>query len=252
MDRDLRRLTLTAAAVLVVLLVGRTVIASIWDADGSAARAVALQRKLRGEVAERPDRAALGEARRAVTELRERLDGLVTRMRYERPPEFDVPAGASPDLRYIEVLRREKDALVQRARFLGRSVPIDLGMPVPPPTGLEDVLTALRGLHIVHAVVSAALDAGIQAVDEIRVPPPSRRGERAGRFVRAWGIEFDMRGPPRAVHGALAAILEGTPYLALDDLRLESLDEDGKSVRCRMTAAALGLDPEQSVLRGDG
>ena len=249
MDKDLRRLVFTSVALIVVLFVGRTIIGSIWD-DGEMRRSVAgFRRSLTGsgDAALRPDRADMVAAAGLVTALDEQLEGLVPRLAYVRPPEFDVPAGASPDLHYIEVLRREQDDLVQAARYIGKSVPQDLGMPVPNPTGLEDVLSALRALHVVHLVVSAGLDAGIDSVDAIRVPPaPRRRGADSG-FLKKHPVEFDLVGSPAALRETLTTVASGDPYVALDDVRLEALDEDGETLRCRLSAAILSIDPDQTV-----
>ena len=39
-------------------------------------------------------------------------------------------------------------------------------------------------------------------------------------------------------------MVEDTPYLTLDEVRIEALDEDGETLRCRMVAAAVTLDRE--------
>jgi len=250
MDRELRRLLLVAAALVVLLFTGRAVIAALYDGEDLARQAVALRAKLRpgGEAESRPDRADL----RALAELRDtlqaRLDELLPAVRYEQPPEFSVAPGGSPDLQYVEILRREQQALVKGAAFVGRSVPTNLGMPDLNPTGLEDVLRTLRSLHVVHVVVTAALAAGVDSVDEIRLPAAARRAQDAPGFLRLHKVDFVLRGPPRAVRDTLAALAGGAPFLALDDLRLESADADGTRVTCRFSAAAVTVDETQPVL----
>jgi len=249
MDRDLRRLLFASGTLLVLLFVGRAVIGSVWD-DGDLRKSVAgLRRALSagGEACERPDRADLEAATQRVTQWRQQLESLVPLLGYVRPPEFDVPAGASPDLRYIEVLRREQDDLVQAARYVGKSVPPDLGMPVPNPTGLEDVLAALRSLHIVHLTVEAALAAGVDAVDAIRVPTALGARRDDGGFVKARKVEFELVGAPAALHRTLATLAAGSPWLGLDDVRLEGLDEDGARARCRLSVVSVTLDGEAPV-----
>ncbi len=245
MDRGTRRLVFCAATLLVGLFLGRTVVGALWD-DAPLRRAVASHRaslSRGGDAGERPDRADVEAARALAAVLDARLEALLPALAWERPAAYDVPPGASPDLAYIDALRREQDALVRAARYVGRSVPADLGMPVPNPTGLEDVLEALRALHVVHLVVTAGLDAGIDAVDAIRVPPRGARRRQAG-FLDAHPVEFDLTGAPAAVHRLLRALAEGETWLLLDEVRLEALDEDGETVRCRMRVATVDVDPD--------
>jgi hypothetical protein len=122
-------------------------------------------------------------------------------------------------------------------------------MPDLNPTGLEEVLRTLRSLHIAHVVVSAALGAGVEAVGEIKVPATNKRKRRDAGIVRTHRVDFELHGTPRSVRDTLAAIADGQPYLALDDVRIETMDEDGARVRCRFGALALMLDAEQSVLQ---
>lgn len=250
MDRDLRRLLLTAAALVLALFTGRAVISALYDDDELARQAAGLRARLRagGEAESRPRREDLRALAELRDELQARLDGLLPALRYEQPPEFSVPAGASPDLQYVEILRREQQALVKGAAFVGRSVPTNLGMPDLNPTGLEEVLRTLRSLHVVHLVVSAALAAGVDSVDEIRLPAASRRAQEAPGFLRLHKVEFALRGPPRAVRDTLAALAGGTPFLALDDVRLEGADPDGARVTCRFSAAVVTVDEDQPVL----
>lgn len=255
MDKQLRQLVLTALSLLVVLFVGRTVVGAFWDDQALRQSVAGLRRSLArgGEASKRPDRAAVTAATGLASELDTELEELLPRLDYERPPEFDVPGGSSPDLRYIEVLRREQDALVKAARFIGKSVQPDLGMPVPNPTGLEDVLNALRALHVVHLVVSAGFEADIDSVDSIRLPPENRRGSSTAGFLKKQPVEFDIVGSPRALREMLAAVVSGEPWLALDDVRMEALDEDGDAARCRMTVSSVSVDREAPVReRGTG
>jgi hypothetical protein len=252
MDRDLRRLIIVAVALLVVLFTGRAVISALYDEEQAMRSSLGMLRKLRsgGEADSRPDRAAMSELAALREELREELDARLPELAYELPPEFDVPAGQSPDLRYIEVVRREQELLVKGGAYVGRSVPSNLGLPDLNPTGLEDVLRTLRSLHIVHVVVLAGLESGVGAFDEIEMPTVGRRRRAESGFVRTHRVEFEVRGEPRAIRDMLAAIAGGRPYLAVDDVRIESLDEDGTRVTCRFAAAALLIDPEQPVLAG--
>jgi hypothetical protein len=243
MDKDVRRLAVSALALIVFLFVGRAVIGSVFDDEAERRKAVLARSGLSGAGAKRPDSGEVGRMRTLRASLHDALEDLVPELAYERPPEFDVPAGRSADLLYLEVLRREQDALVQMARFRGKSVPLDLGMPVPNPTGTEDVLAALRALHVVHVVVTAALDADCSVIDKIEMIAATRR-RRDTSLVRTHGVQFDLRGSAGAVQAMLAAVVGGTPYLALDDVRIEALDEDGESLRCRMIVSAVSLDRE--------
>jgi len=252
MDRELRRLLIVAVGLAVVLFTGRAVISAFWDDAEAVRQAASIRRQLRsgGEADSRPTAAAASAANALRNELVETLAELAPTIAYERPEEFDVPPGISPDLRYIEVVRREQELLVKSAAYVGRSVPSNLGMPDLNPTGLEDVLRTLRSLHIVHLVVSSALAAGVDAVDEIRIPAAARRQVSGTGFLRAHEVEFELRGTPAAVRDMLAGIAEGTPYLAVDALRIEAIDEEGGKLRARFSAAAITLDLEQDVLDG--
>ena len=236
-----------AAGALIVLFSGRTIISSMYDDAGVARQVATFRNKLRagGEAAAKPDRAALSDMAALRDELHERLQAAIDDLHYELPEEFSVGPGQSPDLAYIEIVRREQDALVKGAAFIGKSVPSNLGLPELNPTGLEDVLRSLRTLHVVHQVVAAALAADVDAVDEIRVPPLSRRSRAESGFVRAHRVEFELRGRPAAVRAALEGIAGSRPYLALDEVHLEQADADGERVLCRFAAVALSLDPEQ-------
>jgi hypothetical protein len=246
-------LVIVGAALAVALFTGRALIGALWDADEATRQAIGMRNKLRpgNEAGSRPARDDL----KAVTTLREELNArlaeLLPQVAYAQPEDFGVGAGESPDLRYIEVVRREQELLVKGAAFAGRSVPSNLGLPELNPTGLEDVLRTLRSLHVVHVVVLAALDAGVDSVGSIKMPAAGRKGRSDTGFLRTHRVEFEMQGTPRAVRDALAAIAGGTPYLALDDLRLERLDEDGTRLSCRFAASAVLVDAEQPVLAAE-
>lgn len=252
MDRELRRLLLVAVGLVVVLFTGRALIGALYDDQGMVLQASQLRAKLKsgGEADGRPKREDLAALSALRDELSERLEALQPAVRYTQPPEFSVGAGGSPDLEYVEILRREQKALVKGAAYVGRSVPSNLGMPDLNPTGLEDVLRTLRSLHIVHVVVRAALDAGVDSVDEIRTPGAARRGQEATGFLRLHKVEFTLRGSPRSIRDTLAAIAGGKPFLALDDIRLECQDPDGAHVLCRFSASAVTLD--ESLVQPEG
>ena len=254
MDRDLRRLILVGAAALVILFTGRAVVSALWDAGDAQRQVLQLRTKLRagGEADSRPPRTAISAAAALRDALRDELEAVAPTLRHSLPPEFAVGPGDSPDLRYIEVVRREQELLVKGAAYVGRSVPPNLGLPDLNPTGLEDVLRTLRALHVVHVVVGAALAAGVDAVEEIRMPPPGRRTRAEVGFLRAQKVDFTLRGSPGAVRDALAAVAGGRPYLALDDLRLDALDENGERVRAKFSAAAVDVDLEQPLAGGGG
>ena len=254
MDRDLRRLILVGAAALVILFTGRAVVSALWDASDSQRQVLLLRAKLRagGEADSRPPRAAISAAAALRDELREELETVAPKLQHQLPPEFSVGPGDSPDLRYIEIVRREQEQLVKGAAYVGRSVPPNLGLPDLNPTGLEDVLRTLKALHVVHIVVTGALAAGIDAVEEIRMPPAGRRTRADVGFLRAQKVDFTLRGTPAAVRDALAAVADGQPYLALDDVRLDALDENGEKVRAKFSAALVEVDLEQSLSGGGG
>lgn len=252
MDRELRRLMIVAVALLLVLFTGRAVISAFWDDADAVRKAASIRRQLRkgGEADSRPSSAEARATTLLRDDLVETLQSIAPRIAYARPEAFGVPSGVSPDLRYIEVVRREQELLVKSAAFVGRSVPNNLGMPDLNPSGLEDVLRTLQSLHVVHLVVSAALDGGVDAVDEIRIPAAARRQATQTGFLRTQKVEFELRGSARAVRDTLAGIAGGTPYLAIDDLRIEALDEQGGKLRVRFSAAVVTLDLEQAVLEG--
>jgi hypothetical protein len=251
MDRDLRRVVVVGLALAVALFTGRLVIASLYDQDLAIRQALSMRSKLRsgGEADSRPPRAVLDAARTLRDDLATRLESLLPRMAYVQPEAYSIGPGESPDLRYIEIVRREQELLVKGAAFVGRSVPSNLGMPELNPTGLEDVLRTLRSLHVVNVVVAAALRGGVDGVDEIKIPTSSRRQRSEAGFVRTHRVDFELHGAPEAVRDTLAGIAGGEPYLALDDVRIESLDDDGTRVRCRFGAVALLIDTEQVVLQ---
>jgi hypothetical protein len=250
MDRELRRLLLVVVGAAVLLFTGRALIGALYDDDEMVRQANALRTKLRsgGEAEGRPRREDIGAVTALRDELAARLDELLPSVRYVQPPEFSVGAGGSPDLEYVEILRREQQSLVKDAAYHGQSVPSNLGMPDLNPTGLEDVLRTLRSLNVVHAVVSAAIVSGVDSVDEIRLPATARRGQESAAFLRAHKVDFVLRGPPRAVRDTLARITGGSPWLALDDVRVESQDEDGARVLCRFSAATVTVDESQILV----
>lgn len=251
MDKETRNLVVAAVGLVVVLFTGRALLGSFLGNDGGVTQVNRAASSLRsGDARYRVDRAALAEATRLGTQLSERLDELLPELAYARPEGFDVPAGASADLRYIEVLRREQEQLVEQSRYVGMSVPTDLGMPVPNPTGLEDVLDAMRALHVVHLVVEAAREHDVRAIDGIRLPPARRTARRTTSFLKRHPVEFDLEGSPAAVRATLQRLGDVRPVLALDDVHIEALDEDGELVRCRFSAATLDVDLETDGRNG--
>lgn len=250
MDKDLRRLVLVGVGLLIALFVGRMLLDAFLGDDTARSRVSRANSALAtGSASKRPPSAAMAEAVALRDELEQRVADLVPRLAYVRPEEFAVPSGQSADLHYVEVLRREQAQLVTGSRYLGVSVPADLGMPIPNPTGLEDVLQALRALHVVHIVVVAAVENHVDSVDAIQVTTGRTRVRQDGGFLRTSPVEFELRGTPRAVQATLAATAGGPTYLALDEVSLEVLDEDGGKVRCRFVAATLDIDDESLVVR---
>jgi len=200
MDRELRRILLVAVGIVVVLFTGRALIGALYDDEDMMRQAAGLAGKLRsgGEAEGRPKREEMAALTALRDELQARLDEVLPKVRYVQPADFSVGAGGSPDLQYVEILRREQQKLVKGAAYEGRSVPANLGMPDLNPTGLEDVLRTLRSLHIVHEVVSAAIAAGVDSVDEIRLPTVARRSQESAGFLRLHKVDFLLRGTPRA------------------------------------------------------
>lgn len=254
MDHEVKRLLVVASGLVVVLFVGRSVVGMVYDDDAVRRNVDVYSRRLKGggEAEFEPTSGDLKVIRDQRNDLRDAFEGLIPKLQFDQDADFSIRSGDSPDLRYLEILRREQDDLVQRARFEGRSVPGNLGMPELNPTGMEDVLRSLRTLDIVHQVVTAALDAGIDAVEEIREPTTKRRTKNEGGFLKTHRVEFDMRGSSRSVRNTLAGLLEGERYLALDEVRIEVLDPDGEKVRCRFSTLTLTVDPDQDVLTEAG
>ncbi len=252
MDRDLRRVVLIGLGLLVALLTGRTIVGALYDDVAAEKRVTRELSSLRtGDASAEPSTADRNTANGALVDLEDRLEVAIPHVHYTLPEDFSVRSGDSPDLRYIEVLRREQDALVRRARFVGRSVPSNLGMPELNPTGLEDVTHSLRALHVIHRVVTAALDAGVGEVVEIDVVAQRRRRREDVAFLRRFSVDFVLQGKVDALREALAGVVEGEPYLALSEVEIEPVARDSETLRARFKAHAIVLDPEQSVL-GEG
>lgn len=249
MDRDLRRVLLVGFGLLIALFTGRTIVGALYD-DAAAARQVSreLSSLRSGDASAEPSTSDRNAASARLTDLEDRLEAAIPQVRYALPDDFAVRAGDSPDLRYIEVLRREQDALVRRARFVGRAVPSNLGMPELNPTGASDVTHALRALHIVNRVVVAALDAEVDAVAEIDVVPQRRRRREDVGFVRRHGVTFEIHGDADSLRDTLAAVVEGEPYLAVDDVEIAPVRRDDEKLAARFTASAIVVDEEQRVL----
>ncbi|MFT7464823.1 MAG: hypothetical protein ACI9EF_003183 [Pseudohongiellaceae bacterium] len=243
MDKDVRRLGVTVLALLVFLFVGRAVVGSVFDDEGERRAALSARNSLSGAGAGRPRREAAVQVQELRGDLHDQLSELLPQLAYQRPEDFDVPPGRSADLFFLDALRREQETLVQAGRFLGKAVPFDLGMPVPNPTGTEDVLVALRALHVVRLVVTAALEADCAGIDKIKMVSEGRSASRAA-LVRTHGVHFDLRGRPGALAAMLSRLVRGRPYLALADVNMEALDEDGELLRCRMEVGALSFDRE--------
>ncbi len=252
MDRELRRLLFIAAGIVVALFTGRAVIGALYDEVGTGRQVAALRAKLRsgGEADGRPSRPEMERMARLREALELRLESALARVAYTLPEEFSLRSGDSPDLRYIELVRREQDRLVKGAAFVGKSVPSNLGLPELNPTGREDVLRTLRSLHVVHVTVMAALAADVDAIDEIQVPVVGRRRKAESGYLRAHSVEFVVRGSSKAITTMLTDIVEGSTYLAIDDLRVETVDEDGERVICHFTVRGLSIDPEQDPSAG--
>jgi hypothetical protein len=213
---------------------GRALIGALYDDQEMVRQANSLRAKLRsgGEAEGRPKREDLAALTALRDELAAKRDALAPAVRYVQPPEFSVAAGGSPDVEYVEILRREQQKLVKDAAYKGRSVPSNLGMPDLNPTGLEDVLRTLRSLHIVHVVVSAALEAGVDSVDEIRIPGAVRRGQESTGYLR-------LPPGPRRRHAARGAqhAGEASPRPALAGARRR---EDRAPTRRRARACRFG------------
>lgn len=192
---------LGVVAGVIVFLVARGVVRSVYDGDDAERRVTTVVRSVRGQdLYSADERKRIDEEGRALAALEARL-----RSAQEFVPAEDyVLAGkGDPDTWFDVVQRRVRSRLLSRAQASGVEF-ADRDLKWPAPVGREEIRTTLIGLAVLEQAAERLLDAGatvrsadpealgLQSVDALAVDPKQQgRTQRRGR-VRRTGDSTDI------------------------------------------------------------
>lgn len=230
----------------VAFLIATMVMDSTWDvvnAKAGVARRAAEIRRL--SAPSQSDLTALiGECDR----LKERLDSLYVRMRYETRPEFVIPGAESPDLFFNRRRDEVQEKLVGGARRQNIQVKATLGLPDFTPSGTEAIQRYLRALDVVDHVVSAALEARVRGVDDIEVRDTKAARQKGGAFLDVLAVKFTISGNTASLAALLETLnAEGKPFVAIEEAEIAPDPRRANLTVLRLTAAALGIQTDVQV-----
>lgn len=231
----------------VAFLIGTTVIASTWNVknakDGVLRRAAEI-RKINA-----PTQSDLSSLIGECDRLKERLDGLYARMRYETRPEFVIPSNESPDLFFNRRRDEVSEKLVAGARRLNIQVKPTLGLPEFTPSGSEAIQRYLRALDLVEHVVSAAIAARVRGVDDIEVRDTKTSSRaKGGAFLDPLAVKFTISGTTGTIASLLESLTaEGKPFVSIQDAEIAPDPKRANLTVLRLVAAALSIQSDVQV-----
>ncbi|MEW6743693.1 MAG: hypothetical protein AB1486_13130 [Planctomycetota bacterium] len=250
------------AAALVIFLVGETIVGSIWGLESVRRDRDSYAAKLAG--AKAVPRGAVPRLGADVQAYRERAEALCDQLAFRLGEEFVLPPVGSPQSHYIDVIDRYQRTLVHEPARRDISVPKDLGLPEMPSAERDEVQRTLRALNVIKQVVTYAVDARVNAIEEIEFKVRERRGARAqAAMVQPFEVTFELlgTGPSLACFGEMLAtqpwrrgsnsggeVVQRDSFLALlPGSRLEAAGEHGERVKGKFRIAALEIDRERAL-----
>lgn len=217
-----RRFILGVGAGLLVLVVGKVVIGTMWDATGAGSAASARLAKL--NKVETVQKSELSAVLGANTRDGERIDELSQRMRFKPDPRYVLDKNEkTPDLRFTEIRSQATEALVDVAARGNIRVDETLGLPPFTPAGREAIQRYLLGLNVVQEVVESAILADVRSVDTIEViDARGKKSKDKRQLAEALTVKFKISGSAAALSELVSLIVrDADQFLSIEDVSIE-------------------------------
>ncbi|MBI4878204.1 MAG: hypothetical protein HY812_00890 [Planctomycetes bacterium] len=244
-----RRFILGVGCAVVLVLIGKGVVGSIWDAPAAARGVERHASGLRRE--EAPRAAEVAAVTGESSALAARLEELYARLAFVTEERYLLPKNEpNPDLLYNAIRGQAREDLVEFAARRNIRVKDTLGLPDYTPDGKEAIQRYLRGLCVVEQVVSAAIVAEVRAVDGIEiVEKKGRARQKSEVFVEPLEVRFEIAGTTAAIAELIDSLVRGgEQFLCVEDFMIEP--DQGKSsglTVLKLTVSALTIDPAVQV-----
>ncbi len=244
-----RKFILGVGCAVVVVLIGKGVVGSVWDAQAAARGVERHASGLRRE--EAPRAAEVSAVTGENTALGARLEELYARLAYVTKEDYVLPKNEpNPDLLYNAIRGRAREQLVDFAARRNIRVNDSLGLPDYTPSGREAIQRYLRGLSIVEQVVSAAIVAEVRAVDGIEIVERKGRARQKGEaFVDPLEVRFEIAGTTAAIAELVEDLVRGEEqFLCVEDFLIETDSKKALGLTVlKLAVSALTIDPEVQV-----
>jgi len=163
-----RRFVLAVTGGAVAFLIGWWAIDAYLGADVRSlqSRRARVQQELRDPKFQTQD---LDRADAQNKALREATTTLRAAAEFKPRDRFTLAPGASASARYVDVVSKVREDLLQRAGRSGLVLPHDLGLPTLAPTKDAEIQRTLEALDALERTLSLAIDSGCERVATIRV-----------------------------------------------------------------------------------
>jgi hypothetical protein len=217
-----RRFILGVGAGLLVLIVGKVVIGTVWNADAAVGGATARLQKL--NKADTVQKSELSAVLGATTKYGERLGELTERMRFKPDARYLLDKNdKTPDLRFTEIRSQATEALVDVAARGNIRVDESLGLPPFTPAGREAIQRYLLGLNVVQEVVESAILADVRAVDSIEIiDARGKKTKDKRQLAETLTVKFKISGTPSALSELVSLIVrDQEQFLSIEDANIE-------------------------------
>lgn len=204
-----KRFLVTVGLGAFAFLIGMWTIEAVYGDDLAAVRGsrLSLDRNLRQALYSRSD---LDEAERQNEALRAAVDELAAAVE-SRPRErfllgSEAMGGGSPSIQFQRTVAALRDELLPLAGRNNLDLEPTLGLPSLSPTEDYKIERYLEALDVLDRAVRLAMDAGVEAIENVRIKLDPGLLSRAGvgRIERT-RIELQLAGPSRALTAFLAA-----------------------------------------------
>jgi hypothetical protein len=202
-----RRFLTSVGAGALAFVLGLVSIRAAYGADLAAERAS--KARLESQLSESRFGAAEREIARSENEaLGRAFERLSAAIEFEARAGFRLdPAGGSPVNQYHRTVARVRDRLLASAGRRNLYLDEGLGLPDLSPSAEDEIVRYLEALDAVERVVSAALDTGVDRVDDVRIRlDPGLVSRKGTGPIERTRVEVELAGTGLA----LARFLEAT------------------------------------------
>jgi len=238
--RERKRLILSVAGGIVVLLLGESVVHALYAKPLSADQRT-IARAARRLHSAAPTRADVAAAEAEAEEAEEAVRSLRERILFHVREAYTLPQGdPHPTVRYVDTVDRTLEELASLSRRRGMPLPDSLGFPQVAPSDaarIEGLLSALDG---VERAVRLAVETGVAEIESVRVVDDTPRFSKDGPGIGVQEIKLIANGDAATLFPWMQTMRQNQITFGLG--RVESIPRKGTLLRAELTLRLL-LEP---------